>query len=163
MSWQRLIEEKSALAAALDLVGDHWTLMIITGCFNGVNRFNQLERHLGINRNLLKSRLDRLVEAGMFMRQPYGGSATRFEYIPTDMCWRLRPVIIGLAVWGEENLTKEETLMTNIHQNCGGLVKAIVQCEACGENVGHDEIALKLYDTGRNIGIDIVEGVIREI
>ncbi|MBL4870908.1 MAG: helix-turn-helix transcriptional regulator [Robiginitomaculum sp.] len=134
MSWAKIVNEKSSLANALDLVGDHWALMIITGCMTGFSRFNQIERHLGINRNLLKTKLDRLVSAGVFEKKPYKENSKHFEYLPTEMCLKLRPIIVGLASWGEQFLTKEDTPITNRHAVCGGKVEVKLYCMRCDDD-----------------------------
>lgn len=156
MSWAKLLEERTALATALDLVGDHWTLMIVTGCLAGYRRFNQIERHLGINRNLLKSKLDKLVAAGVLDKKPHKENSKHFAYSPTEMCYDLRPVIVGLGVWGEKYLTKQDTPISHIHHECGGQLSAILCCKTCDSQVTPEDVALRLNEGAGELAAKIV-------
>ncbi len=144
MSWSDLVEEKSSLAVALDIVGDKWSLMILSGCFTGVCRFNQFERYLGINRNLLSSRLDKLVKYGLIKRHRYQKSPPRDEYRITDIGKALRPVIVGLADWGQAHYTKDDAPLEIIHKDCGGHVHLRVCCKACDKELKAGEVETRL-------------------
>ncbi|MBT6971100.1 MAG: helix-turn-helix transcriptional regulator, partial [Actinobacteria bacterium] len=50
-----------SLAATLEAIGDRWTLLILRDLFRGVRRFEDLQRDLGIARNLLSNRLNKLI------------------------------------------------------------------------------------------------------
>ena len=144
MSWSDLLKDKSSLATAIDLVGDRWSLMMLSGCFSGVCRFNQFESFLGINRNLLSSRLDKLVENGLLERHLYNESPKRYEYQLTDISRELRPVITGLTTWAERNFTKEDAPFAIVHKDCEQKVEVVIHCKECGINVGSDDIATKI-------------------
>lgn len=135
MSWAKLLQEKSSLATALDLLGDKWTLMIISGSIASVHRFNELEKSLGINRNLLASRLKRLIDAGVIEKVVYHEKPKRYEYRITEIGLQLRPVIIGLVSWSEKHLTKEDTPISVVHKDCGGKVSVNIYCEKCEETI----------------------------
>ncbi len=144
MAWSELLADKSALAVAIDLVGDRWSLMLLSGCFSGICRFNQFESFLGINRNLLSTRLDKLVESGLLVRHQYNDKPKRYEYQLTDISRDLRPVIVGLAAWGERHFSKEEAPFTVVHKECGARVEVTVYCPECEKKVISDEIATRI-------------------
>lgn len=144
MGWSDLLKDKSSLATAVDLVGDRWSLMLISGCFSGVCRFNQFESFLGINRNLLSARLDKLVKSGLLERHLYNENPKRYEYQLTDISRELRPVIIGLATWAERNYTKEDAPFSIVHIECKNKVEVVIHCKECGTHVGTDKIATKI-------------------
>jgi len=77
--------ESCSLAHTLSVVGEKWTLLILREAFNGAERFEQFHRPLGCARNLLASRLEMLVEQGIFERVAYRepGSRTRHRYALT--------------------------------------------------------------------------------
>ena len=156
MSWATLLEEKSALAAALDLVGNKWTFMILTGCIAGYRRFNQIESHLGINRNLLKTNLDKLVNAGILEKQPIKENSKHYQYIPTDMGMQLRPVIVALGAWGEEYLTKEDSPITYTHKNCGGILNVNIYCQGCEQQVETLGVQLRLNKGAGELATKVV-------
>ena len=144
MGWKDLLEEKSSLATALDLVGDRWTLMLLSGCYSGVCKFNQIERFLGINRNLLSARLDKLVEAGLLEKRLYNEFPPRYEYHITDISRELRPVIVGLAAWSARHFTKEKAPFTNVHKDCGGVVDILMKCHDCTDTIDSSDIYTRL-------------------
>ncbi|HZR94076.1 MAG TPA: helix-turn-helix domain-containing protein, partial [Gaiellaceae bacterium] len=72
--------QNCSIARALELVGERWTLLIVRDAFLGLRRFDQFQDSLGIASNVLTSRLDRLVEAGVFERVRYQERPDRYEY-----------------------------------------------------------------------------------
>ena len=69
-----------SIARALEVVGERWTLLIIRDAFLGLRRFDQFQESLGIARNVLTDRLDRLVEEGILDRVRYSERPERYEY-----------------------------------------------------------------------------------
>lgn len=147
MGWRDLINEKSALATALDIVGDRWSLMILAGSFYNAHRFNDLERALGINRNLLSQRLSRLTEECLLERRKYQNKPERFEYHLTPQGLALRPVIVALARWGRDHYTKDDTPIILVHNDCGGHVRSDVICDKCDIHVPHLDIETHFQGT----------------
>ena len=58
------------VARTVDVVGDKWTLMILRDAFEGLTRFTQFQRSLGVAKNILSGRLHQLVEARIFIKAP---------------------------------------------------------------------------------------------
>jgi len=54
------------VARSVDIIGDRWALLIVRDAFDGVRRFGDFQRGLGMARNILTDRLRKLVEAGIF-------------------------------------------------------------------------------------------------
>lgn len=144
MSWSDLLKENSSIAKAVDLVGDRWSLMMLAGCFSGVCRFNQFEYFLGINRNLLSARLDKLVDSGLLERRLYNESPQRYEYQLTEIASELRPIIIGLAAWAERHYTQEDSPFTIVHKECKQKVEIATYCKACDSHVHNADVATKV-------------------
>jgi len=96
--------EDCHLAKAIDILGDRWTLLILRGALFGVRRFDDFQKELGIPRTVLSGRLRKLVEHGVFTKQAYkeNGKRARPEYVLTDAGEALRPVLMGLNLWGDE-------------------------------------------------------------
>ena len=69
-----------SIARALEIVGERWTLLIIRDAFLGLHRFDEFQESLGIARNVLTDRLNRLVEAGILERVRYSERPERYEY-----------------------------------------------------------------------------------
>jgi DNA-binding HxlR family transcriptional regulator len=93
-----------SLARTLEVVGDWWTLLIIRDAFLGVRRFGDFQRSLGIAKNILAKRLERLAVNGILKR---GGSEKRPVYQLTERGQALLPAMIGLMQWGDAWLSAE--------------------------------------------------------
>ena len=72
--------QNCSIARALEIVGERWTLLIIRDAFLGLRRFDQFQESLGIARNVLTDRLNRLVEEGILDRVRYSERPERYEY-----------------------------------------------------------------------------------
>ncbi len=152
MSWVKLLKEHSALANALELVGDRWTLMILSGCLTSVWRFNEFEKALGINRNLLSGRLTKLINAGLIEKRLYQKKPPRYEYHITEVGRELRPVLVGLTAWSEKHITKGNTPISMVHNECGSKIEIQIICPACDESVSKGEVVSRLNpDAGDEI------------
>jgi len=90
------------VAQALEALGDWWTLLIVRDAFFGARRFGEFERSLGIAKNILSARLQRLVEHGIFERVDVGSSGERFEYHLTEKGEALLTVLTALREWSDE-------------------------------------------------------------
>jgi DNA-binding HxlR family transcriptional regulator len=93
--------QNCSIARALELVGERWTLLIVRDAFLGLRRFDQFQENLGIASNVLTSRLDRLVEAGVFERVRYQQRPDRYEYTLTERGLALRTPLLALMQWGD--------------------------------------------------------------
>ena len=122
-----------SIARALELVGERWTLLILRDAFLGVRRFDDFQRSLGIARNVLNTRLQRLVEAGLLERSRYQERPERFEYRLTEMGVDLWPTIVSLMKWGDRHLAGDEGPPVLLrHKGCGGTIDDRRVCESCG-------------------------------
>ncbi|MGE4801582.1 winged helix-turn-helix transcriptional regulator [Yersinia hibernica] len=96
--------EECPVARALDIVGDRWSLMIIRDAFDGVRRFGEFRRNLGLAKNILAGRLRELVEHNILMIVPASDGSAYHEYVLTDKGRQLFPIVVSLRQWGEEHL-----------------------------------------------------------
>jgi DNA-binding HxlR family transcriptional regulator len=125
-----------AVAAALEHIGDRWTLLVLREAFFGVRRFEEIRKNTGAARNILADRLARLVDAGILRREQYSERPPRDEYRLTEKGLDLYPVIITLARWGGK--WGELALGAAIelqHRSCGAIVEPQLTCPECGEPV----------------------------
>src|SRR5206468_4941843 len=88
-----------SIARALEIVGERWTLLIVRDAFLGRRRFDEFQESLGIARNVLTDRLNRLVEEGIFEAIPYGIRQDRYDYQLTRMGLDLHVALVGLRQW----------------------------------------------------------------
>jgi DNA-binding HxlR family transcriptional regulator len=125
-----------SIARTLDVVGERWTLLVLRDAFNGVRRFEDFAIRLPIARNVLTTRLRRLVAHGILSRERYQERPVRYEYRLTAKGQDLYPVLIGLLRWGDRYLAGEAgPPLEVVHRACGHPVAAAVICSGCGETV----------------------------
>ncbi|MFG2623465.1 winged helix-turn-helix transcriptional regulator [Streptomyces sp. NPDC048473] len=106
-----LADADCAIAQALDVVGDWWTLLIVRDTARGVHRFDALQEELGVSRKVLTERLRLLVDAGVLSREPYQDRPPRYEYRLTRRGRALLPVLIALQDWGDTWVMGEGEMM----------------------------------------------------
>jgi DNA-binding HxlR family transcriptional regulator len=125
-----------SVARTLEIVGERWTLLIIRDAFLGVRRFGDFAERLGVARNVLQDRLERLVEAGILTKVPYQERPLRHEYRLTDMGRDLWPSIVTLVKFGDKHLSAPDgPPMLLLHRGCGGELDDRRMCTKCGEAV----------------------------
>ena len=126
----------SPLAAALERVGDRWTLLVVEALLDGPRRFGDLEEAVtGIAPNVLSQRLRRLEGAGLVVAEPYSERPQRFVYELSDTGRELAGVLRLLADWGARTQGGEPPR----HAACGSPVEARWWCPTCERPVEDDE------------------------
>lgn len=121
------------VARAMAVLGERSTLLVMREVFNGVRRFDDMQRHSGVNRQVLSNRLAMLVEEDILRRVPYQpeGSRVRYEYRPTQKGFDLYPVLTALAEWGARYLADPEGPPVEMsHRDCGAQIHPVLECEA---------------------------------
>ena len=127
-----------AIGAAVAVIGEKWTFLVLREAFNGVRRFDDMQRRTQAPRQVLSDRLSRLVAEGMLRRVPYQehGQRSRHEYRLTEKGLDLYPVLIALMSWGdryEAGPEGSQVLLT--HRDCGEPVRLQLTC-AAGHELG---------------------------
>ena len=90
------------LPAALEVMGERWSFLILRAAFNGLVHFEDFLGQLGIARNILSNRLARLVEHGVLERVPCEHDRRKVEYRMTEKGSDLLPAMLALRQWGEK-------------------------------------------------------------
>ena len=103
MLHDRYTGQVCSIARSLELVGERWTLLILRDLFLGHRRFEALQSRLGIARNVLAARLEKLVAAGIVERRRYSERPLRHEYRLTAKGRDLWPVLVALMQWGDRH------------------------------------------------------------
>ncbi|MEE7490637.1 transcriptional regulator, HxlR family [Methylobacterium sp. UNC378MF] len=96
-----------SIARALDEVGEWWSLLIVRECTQGARRFDEFQRGLGIARNILTARLQRLTELGIIERFELEERANTEGYRLTPKGEDLYPVVVALMQWGDRWLADD--------------------------------------------------------
>jgi DNA-binding HxlR family transcriptional regulator len=132
----REYDQVCSIARTLEVLGERWTLLIIRDVFSRRRRFDQIQENLGIARNVLSARLDRLVAEGILEKRPYQERPPRHEYFLTEKGLELWPVMVSMMHWGDRHLTDGGPPVVIRHKDCDGPVDDRGICERCGERLG---------------------------
>src|SRR2546422_9982712 len=98
--------QNCSIARALEVVGERWTLLIVRDAFLGLRRFEQFQESLGIARNVLAERLNRLNEEGILERVRYSQQHKRVEYRLTQKCRDVQIALAGQAQRDDKHLSE---------------------------------------------------------
>ena len=128
--------QSCALARALEILGERWTLLIVRDAFHGLTRFDEFLSSLGIATNMLSNRLRKLVAHGVLER-----TGPRGSYHLTKKGRDLFPVIVTLMAWADRYASGPDGPEVLIrHTSCGHEAGASLRCEHCGDPVTLGEL-----------------------
>ena len=122
-----------AIGAAVGIIGERPTFLVLREVFNGVRRFDDMQRRTAIPRQVLSQRLGRLVDEGLLRRMPYqeSGQRSRDEYRLTGKGLDLYPVLVSLLQWGDRYAVGPAGPPVELrHRDCGEPVHVQLACEA---------------------------------
>jgi len=131
----------TALGAALDRVGDRWSLLLVDALLLGPRRFNDLlEAVGGIAPNILSDRLRRLEREGVVIASAYSQHPPRMDYALTADGRELAGALRLLADWGGRRSAggtgEHEPLR---HEACGTPLEARWYCATCATAIRDDD------------------------
>ena len=133
----RMATPQSPLAAALERVGDRWSLLLIAALLEGPRRFGELAESVsGIAPNILSERLKRLEGERIVRSTPYSERPPRFTYALSDEGLELAGVLRLLADWGSRGSAHAEPMR---HTLCGTPVEARLWCPTCARSLEEPE------------------------
>ncbi|MND72723.1 putative HTH-type transcriptional regulator YybR [compost metagenome] len=121
------------------MLGDRWALMILRDAFDGLRRFSEFQKNLGLAKNILTSRLKLLVESGLLMTQPASDGSAYKEYVLTDKGRSVFPVVVGLRQWGERFLFEAGEARSELVDGVTGQALEILQVRGQDGRVLHPE------------------------
>ena len=127
-----------SLAAALEVLGERWSLLALREIGYGVHRFARIAGYTGASRDILADRLRKLEAAGIIERRQYSEHPPRDEYHFTDAGRELFPAMLALSQWGDK-WAVDTPFLTRRH-DCGQPVQVDHVCHHCGQPVTRDTI-----------------------
>jgi DNA-binding HxlR family transcriptional regulator len=139
-----------SIARTLDVIGERWSMLILRDVFVGVNRFDEMQRDLGIARNVLAERLESLVWEGVLERRAYQERPPRYEYVLTEKGEDLQSVLLAMVAWGDRWQSGRDGPPVRLrHETCGADTKAQVVCSSCGMPLRPGEVTARGGPGGR--------------
>ena len=134
------------IARSVDMIGDRWTLLILRDVFDGIHRFSDMQRNLRVARNILSSRLGRLVEEGILETRPARDGTAYKEYILTAKGENLFPVMVALQQWGERHFARGERHSRLIDKTTGKPLLCMVPRTGNGHKLSRTDTEIKQPD-----------------
>jgi DNA-binding HxlR family transcriptional regulator len=134
-------DQNCSIARSLELVGERWTILVLRDVFLGRRRFDQMQRSLGVARNVLAARLDRLVAEEILEKVPYQERPLRHEYRLTPKGVDLWPVTVELLRWGDRYAAPDAGPPIVLrHKGCGGELGEGRVCARCGDRLQASDV-----------------------
>ncbi len=133
-----------SIARAVDVLGDHWNLLIVRQACLGTRRFDDFQSALGISRNILTQRLNRIVDEGLLTKVLYDEQRQRHEYRLTEKGREVYPILAAMAAWGDRWLNGPEGSPLILHHTaCDHDMHAVVVCSQCDAALNVREVRAK--------------------
>ena len=135
----RELEDRTCgISAALDIVGDRWSLLVVREIQFGNRRFQGMVDTLGIPRDRLAARLKFLVETGVLEQRTYQIAPPRAEYFLTESGLELAGVLVTLFDWGRRwGHVADDGVVLHHHEH---RLRPQLVCAECGETVEPDAL-----------------------
>jgi DNA-binding HxlR family transcriptional regulator len=136
-------QRSDAVAAqrALALLADRWTFLIVRDVYLGIHRFGELQRDLGIARNVLADRLAKLVQQGLLERVRYRTEPDWYEYRLTERGLDLYPAILAFLRWVDTHYGDPRDPAVRLrHRGCGKLTRPLLVCSKCREPIAPQDV-----------------------
>ncbi len=138
-------EMTCSIARSLAVAGEPWSPLLLRDVWVGINRFDDLQRDLGISRKVLAERLEHLVGEGMLKRRPYSERPARYEYVLTGKGFEFVDVLMVMAQWGDRWTAGDAgPPVLRRHRACGNVTQIELRCAECGETVISPDVDVEL-------------------
>lgn len=138
---KRFTDMNCSIARSLEEVGEWWSLLIVRECTQGATRFDEFQSSLGIARNVLTIRLQKLIELGIIERFPIEGRANTDGYRLTPKGEELFPVLVALLQWGDRWATaKGKAPVTLVEDSTGKPIENLSVRSANGKPLSFREV-----------------------
>lgn len=140
----------------LERVGDHWTLLILRDAAQGLTRFDQFEKSLGVAPNILTKRLAGLVDNGMLEKRAYSERPPRYEYLLTDLGRDFAPVLTAMLAFGNRHFAVEGVAGQLVDRETGVPAEPIMVDRISGKPITGEHFA---YTPGPAAGPEVLDRV----
>jgi len=146
-----LKDDSCPVARSLDMIGDRWSLLIIRDAFDGMRRFGEFQKSLGVARNILADRLHTLVDDEILEVAPASDGSSYQEYVLTAKGQELFPVMVGLRQWGESHLfAKGEAHSRLVESSSGKVIQKMALQSRDGRVLGPADTVVQKLKPGRD-------------
>ncbi len=152
MKWDEINRLQCSIARSSAVLGDRWTLLILSDVFLGVRRFDDFHQRLGLSRTTLTNRLKLLEDHQVLSRVQYQSSPDRYEYKLTDKGRDLYPVISTVLNWGDKYYSDTAgPPILRRHTLCGHDILPVLSCPECHQEIDARNIAARTRPDIKNV------------
>jgi len=143
------VNAQCPVARALEVLGDRWALMILRDAFDGLRRFSEFQKNLGLAKNILATRLKLLLESGLLQLQPVSDGSAYKEYVLTDKGRSVFPIVVGLRQWGERFLFEAGEARSELLDSASGKpIETLLVRAQDGRVVGPEDCRRRVISQG---------------
>jgi DNA-binding HxlR family transcriptional regulator len=144
MPYRPFEDQNCSIAAALAVIGERWTLLVLREVLLGRRRFAEIKRNTGIATNILSDRLQTLVTHGVLVRRRSSEQAESYEYLPTQKAADVTPVLVALMQWGDRHAPQAAGApRVYVHTACGHDAEPHLSCSHCREPITPTELRVR--------------------
>lgn len=132
---------RTAFVKAAEILGDHWTHLVIGAPFQGFRRFDEIQKELKISTNILTNRLNRLVDDGLLTKRLYQKRPNRYEYFLTEKGLDIYAMNVAMMKWGDRWLSGPKgPPMLLFHKKPNHRFDPVMICSHCKAELNYDEV-----------------------
>ncbi|WP_297515330.1 helix-turn-helix domain-containing protein [uncultured Caulobacter sp.] len=144
------------IGRTLERVGDCWTFLILRDASQGLTRFDQFEKSLGVAPNILTKRLAALVDSGLMEKRLYQRRPPRHDYVLTDLGRDFGGVLTAMLAFGNRHFAPEGAAGQLVDRETGRVAEPIVVDRVSGKPITPELFA---YATGPGAGPEMLARV----
>ncbi len=120
--------------AAINLLGDRWSVSVLGAGLLGINRFGEIQSELGISPGLLQDRLESFVADDVITRRPIADGQRRMDYRLRPKGLDMLPVFATVNAWANKWMAGTDASDLAIsHTVCTEILDPIWVCPACSQ------------------------------
>jgi DNA-binding HxlR family transcriptional regulator len=138
-------DSRCGVARPLDAIGDWWSLLIVRDAFDGLHRFGEFQKSLGLAKNILSARLRNLVAHGIMDTVPAADGSPYQEYVLTAKGRGMFPLLVALRQWGEDYFfDPDETHVLLVDKKSGLPVRRLELRAQDGRVLGSEDTEVRM-------------------
>jgi len=141
MTRTSLKEMNCSIAQFAEILGDKWGLLILRDALVGVTTFSEFERRIGLSKNVLTERLNRLVDNGVMAKVSIRPNSGRYRYELTEKGKALFPIAVSIMQWSDKWVFGNEGEPIKVVDGKGGApIQSVEVIARDGRTLSSDDV-----------------------